>query len=109
MSNTNLHPMGNVGELSLFQIPLNFGEIKIVVKNAYIVSGTLMKTTGEFISCDSTFIRDGMLKFSLNKADVVGGTAISSIPMLGRLKVEIKKVMNRREETRSILIDVIPG
>ncbi len=107
MRQTNLHPMDEVG--LLYRIPLSFNEIKIGVPNAAIVQGTLLSATGEFISCDTTFTRNGVLKFSLHKADIVGGTLISRIPMLGRLQVKIKKTVHRREEARIIKVDVIPG
>ena len=103
-SRTNMHPVGDTG-LS-YQIQLSAGHIEVVVERAAQSVGTLMTTNGDFISCAISFVRDGMLKFYLHKSDVVTGTTLSRIELLGNFKLEIKKRVHKREEIQEFLVNI---
>lgn len=92
-----------------YQISLSLNYITIVVADAASSSGILMTAAGDFLSTDSTATRNGELKFSIHKADAVTLVALSRLNLLGNFKLEVKKVMHRKEEIQEFLINVIPG
>lgn len=103
LSRTNMH----VAQAPVdYTIGLGLGHIEIVVADAVMSSGTLMTMNGDFIACDTTLAKDGVLKFNLHKADAVTLTSLSRLELQGHYQLMVKKLMHRKEEMRTFLVNI---
>lgn len=101
---TNLHP--DAGIPGKYLIQQSAGNIKVTVKDAVSSSMKLLTEAGDFLDEDSTSVKDGQLIVSFHKSDSITGNVLERIELLGDLLLEVKKVIHRREEKFTFLVNV---
>lgn len=89
-----------------YQTTISTGNITLTVNDATSSSIKLLTQDGDFIGEDSTNASNAQLTVSLHKADAVTLTALSRLELLGNFKLEVRKVMHRREEKKSYVVVV---
>lgn len=101
---TNLHSVGDTG--LAFQIQISAGEIRFSVENPFITYARFMTPAREFLASDASFAKNGVLSFSLSKADSVTQNALGSLELDGNFIIEVKRTMNRKQETQDFLVNI---
>lgn len=84
------------------------GFIKIVVKEAAESWVELQTMDNDEIKSSRTGVRNGVLKFTPFKPDVVSGTTLTRVPLEGNFKIEVTKVIHRRQESQTFVLRIEP-
>lgn len=101
---TNMTPLGG----NTFSIVLSLNQIELTVTDDSTNSTIkLLTNQGDFIADAETNQEGTQMTTSLFKADVVTGTTISRIAMIGNFKLEITNTVRRRDETDTLTVTII--